>query len=195
VGLAVAAGIVATGAWQIAVLAGWAAAMIVYVGWVWLAVAHLDADATRRIAMTEDSSRAAADVVLILANVVNLVGVGLALVEAADEDLLVAGLINGAVVASVSLSWTAIHTVFALRYARLYYDQGGGIDFGDGVTPDYADFAYLSFTLGMTYQVSDTRLTGRVMRRTALRHALLSYLFGVFIVATTLNVVAGLFRG
>jgi uncharacterized membrane protein len=83
--------------------------------------------------------------------------------------------------------------VFALRYARLFYEQGG-VQF-EGGPPDYGDFAYLAFTIGMTYQVSDTPLTTKLMRRIALRHTLLSYLFGAVIGATVINVVVGIFRG
>ncbi len=94
---------------------------------------------------------------------------------------------------SVLLSWCLIHTVFAARYARLYYTGSyGGIDFPGDKHPDYADFGYFAFTVGMTYQVSDTNVTDRKMRRTTLRHALLSYLFGAVIIATTINLVAGL---
>jgi uncharacterized membrane protein len=74
------------------------------------------------------------------------------------------------------------------------YAEEGGVRF-DGGSPDYADFAYLAFTIGMTYQVSDTPLTTKGMRRIALRHTLLSYLFGAIIVATVINVVVGIFRG
>jgi uncharacterized membrane protein len=82
-----------------------------------------------------------------------------------------------------------------LRYARLYYaDPVGGVDFNEDVRPDFSDFAYLAFTIGMTYQVSDTDLTNRRIRRTALRHALLSFLFGTVIVAMTINIVAGLLK-
>jgi uncharacterized membrane protein len=115
--------------WQVALLLGWDAAMAVYVSWVWLGVGHLDPETTRRVAVREDSSRAAADIVLILANVMNLVGVTLALLEASGRSRLEAGLINGAVVLSIGLSWTAVHTVFALRYARLYYERDGGVEF------------------------------------------------------------------
>jgi uncharacterized membrane protein len=66
------------------------------------------------------------------------------------------------------------------------------VDFNEASRPRYADFAYLAFTLGMTFQVSDTALTTREVRATALRHALLSYLFGAVIIATTINLVAGL---
>ena len=103
-------------------------------------------------------------------------------------------------VVSVALSWAVVHSVFCLRYASLYYGQpGGGIVFtssgedrAGSTDPDYTDFAYLAFTIGMTYQVSDTGLSSRVIRRTALRHALISFLFGTIILATTINLVAGL---
>jgi uncharacterized membrane protein len=86
-----------------------------------------------------------------------------------------------------------VHTVFMLRYAQLYYaGEQGGIDFNQADPPTYTDFAYLAFTIGMTFQVSDTPLRSKVIRRTALRHALLSYLFGTGILATTINLVASL---
>jgi uncharacterized membrane protein len=84
--------------------------------------------------------------------------------------------------------------VFTLRYARLYYlNESGGIDFNQGdELPAYVDFAYLAFTLGMTYQVSDTDLKTRTIRATAPRHALLSYVLGAVVLAITINLVAGL---
>jgi uncharacterized membrane protein len=94
---------------------------------------------------------------------------------------------------SVVLSWLCVHTVFTLNYARLYYqDEPGGIDFNEPDRPDYRDFAYLAFTIGMTFQVSDTNLTTKPIRRTALRHALVSYLFGAVIIALVINIVASL---
>jgi uncharacterized membrane protein len=91
------------------------------------------------------------------------------------------------------LAWAAIHTVFTTRYARLYYrGTSGGIDFNEKEAPRYSDFAYLAFTIGMTYQVSDTDLKTKEIRATALRQALLSYLFGVVIIAAMINLIAGL---
>jgi uncharacterized membrane protein len=89
----------------------------------------------------------------------------------------------------------SVHAVFTLRYAHLYYSEGGGIDFNDDADPDYHDFAYLALTIGMTFQVSDTNLTTKAIRRTATRHALVSYLFGAIIIAMVINVVAGLLHG
>ena len=99
----------------------------------------------------------------------------------------------GLALASVVLSWGMVHTIFTLRYAHLYYDgTSGGVDFNDSGPPTYADFAYLAFTFGMTFQVSDTALTSQPIRRTALRHGLLSYLFGTGILATSINLVVSL---
>jgi len=102
------------------------------------------------------------------------------------DDLLAAGL----GVLSVAASWVIVHTVYTLRYAAEYYgDPIGGIDFNQKAAPDYGDFAYVGFTLGMTYQVSDTTISSSRIRRIVLQHALLSYLLGAVVVATTVNLV------
>jgi uncharacterized membrane protein len=96
---------------------------------------------------------------------------------------------------SVVVSWLVVHTIFTLKYARPYYggdSREGGVDFENDVRPPYSDFAYLAFTIGMTFQVSDTDLQSAAFRRLALRHALLSYLFGAVILAATINLVAGI---
>jgi uncharacterized membrane protein len=96
-------------------------------------------------------------------------------------------------VATVALSWLVVHTTFTLRYAMLYYTgKDGGVEFNQATPPRYSDFAYLAFTIGMTFQVSDTDLRTPTIRATALRHALLAYLFGAVILGTTINLVAGL---
>jgi uncharacterized membrane protein len=80
-----------------------------------------------------------------------------------------------------------------LRYARGYYSEpGGGIGFNEEDLPAYLDFAYFSFTIGMTFQVSDTNISRKDIRSLALHHALLSYLFGAVILATAINVFASL---
>ena len=82
-----------------------------------------------------------------------------------------------------------------LRYAELYYrDVNGGVVFEGTEKPNFWDFAYLAFTIGMTYQVSDTTFTTPEFRKAALGHALLSFIFGTAIIATTINFVASLSR-
>src|SRR5215210_5268718 len=105
----------------------------------------------------------------------------------------VISLVTGLGIVSVVLAWGMVHTVFTLRYARLYYGRPkGGIEFNQDEPPRYSDFAYLAFTVGMTFQVSDTNLKTEQIRATVLRQGLLSYMFGTVIIATTINLIAGL---
>ena len=192
VGAIVAAAVAFFAPWQVSSLLAWDTGAAVFCASVWIAIRGVDAATTEMIATREDDSRGAAELVLIAASVASLLGVAFALLKASDEAGTERTLTTTVAVVTVALSWLAVHTVFTLRYAHLYYLGGGGIDFHNDVPPDYGDFAYVAFTLGMTYQVSDTDLTARSIRSTALRHALLSYLFGITVIAITINVVAGL---
>jgi uncharacterized membrane protein len=171
----------------------WDAAAAFYLAWVWLTIWPLDATHTARRAAREDPTRTATDLLLLSAAVVSLVAVGFVLASAAHSSGIAELARVGLGLASVVLSWGVVHTVFALGYARLYYTgEAGGVSFNQPDPPDYGDFAYLAFTIGMTFQVSDTDLEHPDIRRTALRQALLSYLFGTGILATTINLVASL---
>jgi len=179
--------------WQLTPLVAWDVAALTYVCWVWLAVWRLDAERTARRAEREDPTRAAADLILLAAAVASLIAVGYVLIRASSASGLAKGLHVAFGVASVVSSWAVIHTVYALRYALLYYAGPDlGADFHEDAKPSYSDFAYLAFTVGMTFQVSDTELNTKEFRATVLRHSLLSYLFGTVIVALTINVIAGL---
>lgn len=100
----------------------------------------------------------------------------------------------------VLLSWILLHTMFTIRYAHLYHDhdklntgsQVGGIEFPTEEAPDYLDFAYFSFVIGMTFQVSDVTVSSRAIRRFVLMHSLISFIFNTIIVALTINTLAGL---
>ena len=178
--------------WSVAALCASDVAALVFIVWVWISVARADAAATSRLARSEDGSRVAAESVLIGAGAASLVAVAFTLSQASDATAPERGLLVALAIGSVALAWTSVHTVHLLRYARLYYSEPeGGVDFG-GQAPAYADFAYLALTVGMTFQVSDTALTAKRMRRVALHHALLSYLFGAVIVAIMVNSVGGL---
>jgi uncharacterized membrane protein len=193
-GGAVAAAIaLAVGAsWSVAALAAEAVAAVVFLTWVWLTIWGLDPRATAAIARAEDASRVAAEAVVLGAGAASLVAVVFTVAQAGHTGPPGRGLLTALVIASVALAWASVHTVYLLRYARVYYSPPeGGIDFGDEA-PDYRDFAYLALTIGMTFQVSDTDLAGKRVRHTALHHALLSYLFGTVIVAITVNSVAAL---
>lgn len=129
-----------------------------------------------------------ADVLLLSAAVASLIAVALVLMCAGHTQGATELLRIGLGLVSVVVSWILVHTIFTLRYAHLYYiGEDGGVDFNQAEPPAYVDFGYLAFTIGMTFQVSDTPLQSRAFRRTALRHALLSYLFGTGILATTIK--------
>jgi uncharacterized membrane protein len=183
----------AAGYWQYSAVVGWAIACVVYVGWVWAVVGGMDPEQTSTHATREQLTRRTGDLLLLCASVASLVALIFVMTQAkvahgSGKDVLAA-----LAVASVALSWFLIHTLFTLRYAELYYTgTDGGIDFNQSGNPSYADFAYLAFTIGMTFQVSDTNLRSSAVRATALRHGLLSYLFGSVILATTVNLIAGL---
>jgi len=185
---------IALGAGGISVVVGWAAACLTYLVWVWIVVGRFDGDQTRKHANQEDPSRSMSQALLVLASLGSLVVVGVTVVQATHAKGVQAGLLAGLAVASVVLSWFLVHVLFMLRYAVLWYtgDAEGGVDFNQKEPPTYADFAYLAFDLGMTFQVSDTTITSSVIRRVVLRHCLLSYLFGSVILATLINLVAGL---
>jgi uncharacterized membrane protein len=179
--------------WVFAPTAGWAVACAVYVLWVWVTIGPMDEAATKRHAQAEDPTRPLADILVIIASVAGLVAVVILILVSKNAHGLAKVVIPIFALLSVALSWFLIHTLFTLRYALLYFDgKDGGIDFNQDEPPRYSDFAYLSFTLGMTYQVSDTDLQLRTIRATALRQGLLSYLFGAVILAATINLVAGL---
>jgi uncharacterized membrane protein len=174
-------------------LVGWDLASLVYITWVWSTIRNRDAQGTAQRATITDPDRTVTDLLLLSAAVASLVAVGFVLVRAGQlhgiQELLRVGL--GLV--SVVVSWALVHIVYTLRYAQLYYaGEVGGIDFNQPDPPTYTDFAYLAFTIGMTFQVSDTPLRSKVIRHAALRHALLSYVFGTGILATTINLVASL---
>jgi uncharacterized membrane protein len=180
------------GEWAYAPTVGWCFAALVYSSTVWVRVARLDPEQTRARASREEPARGVADLLVILLSVASLFSVGFVLVQAAQAHGIAKGLLATLALVSVALSWILLHTLYTLRYASQYYTADKGIDFNQDRPPQYTDFAYVSFTLGMTYQVSDTDITNHTIRSTVLRHTLLSFVFGSVILATTINLVAGL---
>jgi uncharacterized membrane protein len=180
------------GPWQIAALCGWDATAATFGLWVWLGIARMDGRATAMHATRDDDSRAQANLLLLGASVASLIGVGFVLAKASHAAGGARPLLVGVALVSASLSWSVVHTVYALRYAHLFYTGGGGIEFPGTTGPSYGDFAYVSLTVGMTFQVSDTSVTSHDIRMAVLCHSLLAYLFGFAVIALTINVVAGL---
>jgi uncharacterized membrane protein len=184
--------------WELAVVGGWDATALAFLITVWPIIARANGAHTQQLAVREDETRGSATVLLLAASVASLLGVGVALSLAGRASGSLRVFLIGVAVLTVVLSWTVVNTVYTLRYAHLQYGPAAdGIAFGesDGQGhPAYRDFAYVAFTIGMTYQVSDTAVRNSRVRRTVLSHALLSYVFGVVIVAGAINLIAGLAR-
>ena len=192
----VVAGVVAAllGAGRAAPLSGWDVLALVFCGLVWSTVWPLDAAATATHAAREDPGRDTADLVILGAAAASLIAVGGVLFHAGQAAGALKYMEAALALVSVFVSWTLVHTVYALKYARLYYGrpEPGGISFNEPGPPQYSDFAYLAFTIGMTFQVSDTNIETKQIRRTALQHAWLTFPLVAVIIAASINLVSGL---
>jgi uncharacterized membrane protein len=197
-GLAVTLALMPIVPWQAAVVAGWDAAALAYLISIWPIILRADSTQAEQLATREDESRSSATVLLLAASVASLLGVGSALSLAGRDSGPGRILLIGVAVLTVVLSWTVVNTVYTLHYAhRDFGSTTPGIAFGDAPgqqRPTYRDFAYVAFTIGMTYQVSDTTVRDPRIRRAVLSHALLSYVFGVVIIGGAVNLIAGLLR-
>ena len=167
------------------------AAMFVLTGW-W-ALWPKDAESTSRHARRDEFEPRLEEIVVVAWSLAGLIAVALLLLLGkTDERPLVALL----ALAGVAMSWAGLHLMYAARYAYLFYSVAqGGIDFNGDDPPAYCDFLYFSYNLGMTYQVSDTSVSSRMIRAVVLRHGLLSYVFGTVILATTINLIASVVVG
>ncbi|MFJ5830931.1 DUF1345 domain-containing protein [Streptomyces sp. NPDC093089] len=176
------------------VLAGIATAETLFVVAGWLVLWPMDATTTHRNVRREEFRPVVEELAVVATAVCGLVGiVGMLVVgRSALSHAAAATALCG-----VFMAWAALHLTYATRYAYLYYalKPGGGIDFNSPVPPRYSDFLYFSYNLGMTYQVSDTNVSSTGIRAVALRHCLLSYVFGASILATTINLVTGVVTG
>ncbi|MFD1468498.1 DUF1345 domain-containing protein [Hymenobacter caeli] len=186
-------------------VAGWDAFAAVMLGLILVNMRVADVDDIRQVAASDDLPRTAASFVVLagalasLVAVVGLLGTLKNLPEAAKALHLVLG------VGAVALAWLLVHCVFTLRYAHSYYDadeqghdQGGlvfpddaGKDDQDKMEPNYLDFAYFSFVVGMTAQTADIGISNRDIRKIALLHGLISFLFNTAIVALTIGTIGG----
>ncbi len=192
-GLVAGGGTALVAGWQASLLVGFDVAALCFVLLLWIDIRGLDHGGTQAMIRADDASAGLIGSVVVVACVAGLAAEILGLVHAEQlHGTARAGLIVLALLAVVS-GLVTVHSVYTLHYARLYFDDDRhGIDFNGDEPPDFSDFAYFAFTVGMTYQVSDTSLSDRRIRRAVTRHALVSFLFGTVIIGTTINVMAGL---
>lgn len=167
----------------------------------WISISTTEIHQIRQTAKKQDSSRTTIFVFVIVAACMSLFAVGFVLVSGKGSPGSTPTFHIFLAVISVVCSWFLIHTLFALRYAHIYYgdkniqdtkDKDGGLDFPKEKEPDYMDFAYFSFVIGMTCQVSDVQVTSKRVRRLVLLHGILSFAFNTAILALIINILASL---
>jgi len=177
--------------WRLATraLTGWDIAVGVYLVFAVRLMTGCDANHIRRRAALQDEGRFTILVLVVASALASLAAI-LAELSGANRgppQLALAG-------ATILLSWTFMHTIFALHYAHAYYGEkatkGGGLNFPNEETPDYWDFVYFSFVIGMTSQVSDVAVTSRPLRRLVGVHGVISFIFNVTLLALMVNIAA-----
>jgi len=182
-------------------VAAWVVFALVTLILAWAAILVKDPYEVRRDAWLQDASRTFLFVTVITATTVSLFAVFVLLGPAKNLPPTSFAIHAGLSVAAIVLSWALVHTLFTIRYAHYYYIDAravdrkkikGGLVFPEDSSPDYLDFAYFSFVIGMTCQVSDVQISSKVMRRLATIHGLISFAFNTAILAMFVNIIAGL---
>lgn len=173
----------------------WVAYALTHLLIMWVIIANVHPRELPKLSRSEDSNRTVFLILVIVAATASLIAI-VALLNSADENLpaYLKPYYMALVLIAVASSWSLVHTVFVFRYAHLYYGNGlekgkrpKGLEFPNESEPDYLDFAYFSFVIGMTSQVSDVAISSKLMRRTALAHGVLSFGFNAIIIALTIS--------
>jgi uncharacterized membrane protein len=179
--------------------AAWLAGVLLFLGWTGWAVHGISIAALRKRARQLDDSAWVISLLVVIAAAISLLALGMMVYGKDAGEGLLQGLRLGLGGASMIASWFLIHTVLALHYAHLYYGDAadgaakgdrGGLDFPGTGNPDYWDFFYYAFTIGMTCQVSDVDAQSRSMRRLTLMHSIVSFFFNTMVIALTVNLIA-----
>jgi uncharacterized membrane protein len=195
VGLAVGILAAVAGLPDLSALLGWAVASGVFLVWAWSRAWPADRERTRSLARHEDQSRKLVDSLIIVATLLSVILVVFALIRSQQKDVVGSAAAILAVVGVVA-AWALVNTVYAFKYARMYYiDENHRFDFDQEEDPAYSDFAFTAFSIGMAYSAANITQSSTASRRIAMGHALLSYFFGTFVVAVAINLITGLTQG
>lgn len=181
----------------------WISFAICYLGFSWFIILSYHPTEVKAIANKEDWGGTIIFLFVLLSAFVGLFAIIFLLKSIPDESKRGISLHILLSIVSVFCSWTLIHTLFTLKYAHKYYgtgneqdddndEAGEGLNFPDEKEPDYLDFAYFSFVIGMTFQVSDVEITSRKIRRLSLLHGFLSFIYNTVIVALSINIISGM---
>lgn len=177
----------ATGQWHEAVMGGFDVAALLFGLLLVPVIRDGKAASIRRHAAENDANRT---MLLVIAAVIALVLLITIWAELQEPGKPLAALI----IATLAIAWLFGNTLYAIHYAHLFYGKGGGeriLIFPDTNTPDYWDFLYFAFTLGMTFQTSDVEINGRGIRRVVLAQCVVAFVFNIGILAFTINTLGG----
>ncbi len=183
--------------WAVRGVAAWNAFGFIFLSLVWWIICTSDSTETRRRAGAEDPGRKSVGAIVVLSSFVSVFASTILLRKARTLAPHASGALIVLCLAAVACAWFLTHSTYTLRYARLFYQSDreaeGGLQFPGEGPPDDWDFAYFSFTIGMCFQVSDVAITSRSIRRTALTHQLISFVYNTAILALALNLIFGMF--
>jgi len=187
---------------SIRILFIWDVGMICFLVSTWVLMVRAIPKTMRRNAQRQDEGRLVILSLITAAACASILAIAFILRETKGKDVSI--VIPHLILAVVTIigSWLIVHTIFAMHYAHEYYQdhkiqsnsKAGGLDFPEDIEPDYWDFLYFSFVIGMTSQVSDVQITSHSLRRLSLFHSILSFFFNTAIVAMSINIIAGLIQ-
>lgn len=177
-------------------LVGWDTFSVCMIVMSWITFFITNSKQIREQSKIQDPKRSLIFIIVLVSTVASIFAVLLLIISKKQGNNGTLSLITA--VAGMLFSWILIHTIFTLRYAHIYYGDhstkpnthAGGLDFPGDENPEYLDFAYFSFVLGMTFQVSDVEITSKRLRTLAMFHGLLSFLFNTIMIALTINLIA-----
>ena len=182
--------------WEIRLLLGWDITSFLLIVLIWAGFFATRKGQTRLQATKQDESRVVSFVFILVASTLSLLGIGILLIQKHGASSWPKW-VPVFPLASICLSWVLIHTLFTVRYAHLFYrdknlsPEKPGLVFPGDDHPDFFDFAYFSFVIGMTFQVSDVNIVSKKIRKIALIQGVLAFMFNTFIVALLINLIAG----
>lgn len=178
----------------------WIVFAFVYLITGWIILYTRPIGEIKKTARKDDGSKLFVFLMVLLSSFASFVIVLLIMISKASDDN--QGMFIFVSITGILLAWFMVHTLYTFHYAHMYYDNdpddnskdAEGLEFPGEEDPDYIDFAYFAFTIGCTFQVSDVEINSKMIRRSVLWHGLLSFALNTFVVALTINMIAGLMK-
>ena len=176
------------------VMIGWDTFCICMITFSWITFSITRSNQIRSQSKKQDPKRGVVFLLIVVATIASILAVILMILVKHQGEK--SSWHTPVAISGMVLSWFLIHTIYTLRYAHIFYgndpdnpsNHAGGLSFPGEKKPEYSDFAYFSFVLGMTFQVSDVEITSKAIRRIAMWHGMISFAYNTIIIAVTINV-------